>query len=83
MAATSSASTSSEGQNNCAQSAEDRLKVLYPAVKEEETPLPRSWSPKDKYNFIGLSNNNLRVHYKGSFVTFNYLVLITLLVGLL
>ncbi|KAK0072007.1 hypothetical protein PV326_000559, partial [Microctonus aethiopoides] len=43
----------------------DRLKMLYPMVNEEETPLPRSWSPKDKYNYIGLSQNNLRVHYKG------------------
>ncbi|OXU24220.1 hypothetical protein TSAR_006296, partial [Trichomalopsis sarcophagae] len=43
----------------------DRLKLLYPMVNEEETPLPRSWSPKDKYNYIGLSQNNLRVHYKG------------------
>uniref|UniRef100_A0A671L6F8 Ran-binding protein 9-like n=1 Tax=Sinocyclocheilus anshuiensis TaxID=1608454 RepID=A0A671L6F8_9TELE len=38
---------------------------LYPAVNEEETPLPRSWSPKDKFSYIGLSQNNLRVHYKG------------------
>ncbi|XP_018909069.1 ran-binding protein 9 isoform X2 [Bemisia tabaci] len=43
----------------------DRLKLLYPMVNEEETPLPRSWSPKDKYNYIGLSQSNLRVHYKG------------------
>ncbi|XP_015610415.1 ran-binding protein 9 isoform X2 [Cephus cinctus] len=43
----------------------DRLKMLYPMVNEEETPLPRSWSPKDKYSYIGLSQNNLRVHYKG------------------
>uniref|UniRef100_A0A667XNQ2 RAN binding protein 10 n=1 Tax=Myripristis murdjan TaxID=586833 RepID=A0A667XNQ2_9TELE len=43
----------------------ERLKRLYPAVNEEETPLPRSWSPKDKYSYIGLSQNNLRVHYKG------------------
>ncbi|XP_076236241.1 ran-binding protein M [Calliopsis andreniformis] len=43
----------------------DPLKMLYPMVNEEETPLPRSWSPKDKYNYIGLSQNNLRVHYKG------------------
>ncbi|XP_043276773.1 ran-binding protein 9 [Venturia canescens] len=43
----------------------DRLKMLYPMVNEEETPLPRSWSPKDKYNYIGLSLNNLRVNYKG------------------
>lgn len=45
----------------------DRLKLLYPMVNEEETPLPRSWSPKDKYNYIGLSQNNLRVHYKGTY----------------
>uniref|UniRef100_A0A671L5V1 Ran-binding protein 9-like n=1 Tax=Sinocyclocheilus anshuiensis TaxID=1608454 RepID=A0A671L5V1_9TELE len=42
-----------------------RLRRLYPAVNEEETPLPRSWSPKDKFSYIGLSQNNLRVHYKG------------------
>lgn len=43
----------------------DRLKLLYPMVNESETPLPRSWSPKDKFTYIGLSQNNLRVHYKG------------------
>lgn len=43
----------------------DRISLLYPSVNEEITPLPRSWSPKDKYNYIGLSQNNLRVHYKG------------------
>ncbi|XP_050778366.1 ran-binding protein 10 isoform X2 [Gopherus flavomarginatus] len=42
-----------------------RLRRLYPAVNQAETPLPRSWSPKDKYNYIGLSQGNLRVHYKG------------------
>uniref|UniRef100_A0A8C1CND3 RAN binding protein 9 n=2 Tax=Cyprinus carpio TaxID=7962 RepID=A0A8C1CND3_CYPCA len=42
-----------------------RLRSLYPAVNEQETPLPRSWSPKDKFSYIGLSQNNLRVHYKG------------------
>ncbi|XP_059580377.1 ran-binding protein 9 isoform X2 [Alligator mississippiensis] len=42
-----------------------RLRRLYPAVDERETPLPRSWSPKDKFSYIGLSQNNLRVHYKG------------------
>ncbi|XP_003459124.1 ran-binding protein 9 isoform X2 [Oreochromis niloticus] len=42
-----------------------RLRRLYPAVNENETPLPRSWSPKDKFSYIGLSQNNLRVHYKG------------------
>ncbi|XP_008333261.2 ran-binding protein 9 [Cynoglossus semilaevis] len=42
-----------------------QLRRLYPAVNETETPLPRSWSPKDKFSYIGLSQNNLRVHYKG------------------
>ncbi|TWW53851.1 Ran-binding protein 9 [Takifugu flavidus] len=42
-----------------------RLRRLYPAVNENETPLPRSWSPKDKFRYVGLSQNNLRVHYKG------------------
>lgn len=51
-----------EGQQN---GTVDRLKKLYPAVNEEKTPLPRAWSPKEKYNLIGLSQNNLRVHYKG------------------
>ncbi|XP_063852377.1 ran-binding protein 9-like [Scylla paramamosain] len=45
--------------------AQDAVKSLYPMVNEEETPLPRCWSSKDKYSFIGLSQNNLRVHYKG------------------
>ena len=48
----------------------DRLKILYPFVNEDETPLPRCWSSKDKYNFIGLSQNNLRVHYKGQLSLF-------------
>ncbi|KAJ8937977.1 hypothetical protein NQ318_010947 [Aromia moschata] len=52
--------TQSETQNG----AVDRLKRLYPAVNEEKTPLPRAWSPKEKYSYIGLSQNNLRVHYK-------------------
>ncbi|EDO31108.1 predicted protein [Nematostella vectensis] len=43
----------------------DQISLLYPKVDETETPLPRSWSPKDKFTFIGLSQNNLRVHYKG------------------
>lgn len=40
----------------------DRLKQLYPNVTE---PLPLSWSSTEKNNSIGLSNGNLRVHYKG------------------
>lgn len=43
----------------------DRLVRLFPKVDESEAPLPRSWSGKDKYTYLGLSQNNLRVHYKG------------------
>ena len=46
-------------------SAVDRVGQLYPSVDENESPLPRQWSAKDKFNFLGLSQNNLRVHYKG------------------
>lgn len=69
MAATSEESSVMEpSQTNSGQNQPvDPLKMLYPMVNEEETPLPRSWSPKDKYNYIGLSQNNLRVHYKGTF----------------
>ena len=47
-------------------SLDERLRILYPMVNEDETPLPRCWSTKDKFNFIGLSQNNLRVQYKGN-----------------
>lgn len=67
MAATSGFS-STESLNSSIQEIPDPLKQLYPAVNEEETPLPRAWSSKDKYNFIGLTQNNLRVHYKGIFL---------------
>ena len=43
----------------------NRLLQLYPRVDEKETPLPRSWSVKDKFSYIGLSHSNQRVHYKG------------------
>ena len=62
---TSTGGTSSSTSAASSSSGVDRLKLLYPFVNEEETPLPRCWSSKDKYNFIGLSQNNLRVHYKG------------------
>ena len=65
MAAIASTSTG-DGQSLGQLTTPDRFKILYPAVNEEQTSLPRSWSPKDKYNFIGLSQNNLRVHYKGT-----------------
>ncbi|KAI5173393.1 Mitochondrial Calcium Uniporter Regulator 1 [Manis pentadactyla] len=29
-----------------------------------DSALPRSWSPKDKFSYIGLSQNNLRAHYE-------------------
>ncbi|KAL8570489.1 Ran-binding protein 10 [Nucella lapillus] len=63
--ATGTTEPSTESGNANSSDTSDTLKQLYPAVNEDETPLPRSWSPKDKYNFIGLSTNNLRVHYKG------------------
>ena len=44
---------------------DERLRILYPMVNEAETPLPRTWSSSDKYNFISLTNGNLRVQYKG------------------
>lgn len=67
MAAVSNGRRTMELQPESVQSsvAVDRLKKLYPAVNEEKFPLPRAWSPKEKYNYIGLSQNNLRVHYKG------------------
>lgn len=49
-----------------ASKAVNRIKSLYPNVNENATPLPRSWSSKDKCTSIGLTLNNLRVHYKGS-----------------
>lgn len=65
MATMNQAFASSEPTTSYSQPPVDRLKLLYPTVNEEETPLPRSWSPKDKFTYIGLSQNNLRVHYKG------------------
>ncbi|XP_073953128.1 ran-binding protein M isoform X4 [Choristoneura fumiferana] len=66
MAAVGSGRGTMDSQNQVqSDTAVDRLKLLYPNVNEEETPLPRSWSAKDKFSYIGLSQNNLRVHYKG------------------
>lgn len=44
----------------------DPIKSLYPMVNEEDTPLPRHWNPKDRFSYLGLASNNLRVLYKGS-----------------
>lgn len=63
--ATGSNFPSTETVNSSTFDASAYLKHLYPSVNQEDTPLPRSWSPKDKFNFLGLSTNNLRVHYKG------------------
>ncbi|KAG5898545.1 hypothetical protein JTB14_012444 [Gonioctena quinquepunctata] len=65
MAAVYSGRSVMDPQSEIQNGANDRLKRLYPAVNDEKTPLPRSWSPKEKFNYIGLSQNNLRVHYKG------------------
>ncbi|KAF7272654.1 hypothetical protein GWI33_014593 [Rhynchophorus ferrugineus] len=65
MAAASNGRVAMDVQFGILNSAVDRLKKLYPAVDEQRTPLPRSWSPKEKYGYIGLSQGNLRVHYKG------------------
>lgn len=59
------AGSSSSSSNFDTSQQVDRIALLYPKVDESETPLPRSWSPKDKFTFIGLSQNNLKVHYKG------------------
>ena len=58
-------STASEPSKSSSTDPEERLKRLYPTVNEEESPLPRAWSAKDKFNYLGLSQENLRVHYKG------------------
>ena len=44
----------------------DKIAALYSFVNEAETPLPRSWSSQHKCSHIGLSQNNLRAHYKGN-----------------
>lgn len=51
----------------------NRIKSLYPNVNETETPLPRSWSSKDKCTSIGLTQNNLRVHYKGIYLLLTFM----------
>ncbi|XP_033247197.1 ran-binding proteins 9/10 homolog isoform X2 [Drosophila miranda] len=56
---------SGRGRHPPTQQGVDPLRLLYPNVNETETPLPRCWSPHDKCLSIGLSQNNLRVTYKG------------------
>jgi len=43
----------------------DIIARLYPNVNQQETPLPRQWSSVHKCQTLQLSNNNLRVTYKG------------------
>lgn len=64
--ATGTSTSPTESKNSATTDPADPLKRLYPAVNEDDNPLPRSWSPKDKFNYIGLSQSNLRVHYKGT-----------------
>lgn len=62
------AAAAGAGNKDLLLAAMDRFKQLYPNVNEEDTPLPRFWSTQDKCNTIGLTQNNLRVHYKGIIV---------------
>ena len=43
----------------------ERLRLLYPGVDQEETPLPLAWSTQIKHYLTGLSLANRRAHYKG------------------
>ena len=43
-----------------------RLKHLYPAVDETDTPLPRKWNPRDKFQHLTLNDEHLRVTYSGT-----------------
>ena len=69
MATNGEGTSSAINQNTENSDPSDRLKGLYPAVNEDETPLPRTWNPRTKSTFIGLSQNNLRLHYKGRLMT--------------
>lgn len=43
----------------------ERLRMLYPYVDQEKTPLPRYWSAQDKSSWLVLSNDFLHVTYSG------------------
>uniref|UniRef100_A0A914WF27 Ran-binding protein 10 n=1 Tax=Plectus sambesii TaxID=2011161 RepID=A0A914WF27_9BILA len=47
-------------------SIDDPIKKLYPFVDETKTPLPRFWNNGDKYNYLIVTNQNLRVTYRGA-----------------
>ena len=62
----------------------DRLKQMYPMVDLKETPLPTCWSQKDKFQDVGLTQNNLRAHYKGKHkYFFRYMVMFLALLSFL
>eukprot|EP00128_Syssomonas_multiformis_P017080 Colp12_sorted_trinity150504_noHs@2266 len=44
---------------------EPRFSELYPNIDQETTHLPTTWNQKDKNQFLDLTHNSLRVHYKG------------------
>lgn len=58
------------GPEAIAEGSVDPISARYPVVDEADTPLPRQWSTKDKCTYLGLSQGNLRVHYKGCFLLF-------------
>ena len=49
-----SGTTSRRSARDPSLSLDERLKILYPMVNEDETPLPKGWSGKDKGRYIGL-----------------------------
>lgn len=57
-------SPSSLDQDGDAINLVSRLKQIYPYADHSELPL--SWSPKDKSSQINLSENNLRIYFKGN-----------------
>lgn len=65
---TSSSLCSDSCSSNCTtgtSSQFDAISRLYPNVNQKETPLPRQWSTTHRFQTLSLSNNNLRVTYKG------------------
>ena len=51
---------------------EQRVAELYPWVNQRETPVPLSWSAKERHNYIHLVGSNFRLNYKGTFLCFNF-----------
>lgn len=74
----SSSSTSFKNSTNSGSETSSRIKRLYQCVDEDDTPLPRQWNSGSKANFISLTQNNLRVYYKGD----HCIYIITLSIGI-